>query len=276
MKLLLSLCALSTVAYVYVNVNSYANKSDEKITAEALAVDSYRVIKVNGKIIYTRNGKDMSQGDVFQSNEKITFKTQQSRAAVISKVNGRKILSPKGSETTQATLLPPMNNISPRAGGLNNIIDLQNHFDGKYLVLGVSKLKVSPKSFPMDSTKNQFFYLKYSYEGEVIPKKLSYEDDKLVLDANEIYKIDGEAIDGSIVSNVELFYLNDKTSTAIGGFELIFGDTESLKTELEIILAEIGKEDREKAKEDITSYLNEYYGKPDQANLSAWVDEHLF
>ncbi len=268
----LILLAISGITYGFVSSRQAMLGNSEFSAPLAAEADSYRVIKVNGHIIYTKKGKDMHQGDVFNATESITFKTPDSRAAVISKVNGRKILSPK-SKSSKATLLPPMNNISSRSGGLNNLIDLKNHFDGDYLVLGTSKLTINEKSFPMN--EQSFFFLKYQYNGEAINKKLSYDGDKLVLDREEIFKVDGEPIDANNIETVELFYLNGKTKTTINSFNLKFGNDEELSAELKIILTELTDSDEKAILDEITSYLNEYYGKPNKSNLKNWYNQHL-
>ncbi len=266
------LLAISGITYGFMSSHESITGHIPSSSVIPVDADSYRVIKVNGHIIYTKKGKDMHQGDVFNATEAITFKTPDSRAAVISKVNGRKILSPK-SKSSKATLLPPMNNISSRSGGLNNLIDLKNHFDGDYLVLGTSKLKINEKSFPMN--EQAFFFMKYQYNGEAINKKLSYDGDKLVIDKEEIFKVDGKPIDGSGIETVELFYLNGKTKTTINSFNLKFGNDDELSTELKIILTELDNADEKAVLDEITSYLNEYYGKPDKTNLKSWYDTHL-
>ena len=244
-----------------------------ELSGENMAPSDYRVIKVSGRIVYAKNGSDMHQGDIFSPNDGLNFKSQTSRAAVISKANGRKILSPKNGSKDKATLLPPINNISSRSGGLNNLIDLKNHFTGKYLILGESHLKISEKSFPMND--GAFFYLRYQYEGETINKKLSHDGDKLILNKEEIYKIDGEAIDVSKVDQVDLFYRSGNTSSEINTFAPVFPEDGELKTELEIIMMEIEDLEEEKQLAELTSYLNEYYGKPHKDNLKVWVAEHL-
>lgn len=274
-SLSLVLITFGAVLTAFVNQPNVNRKSKvaERLLLNLSDADTYRVIKVNGKILYIRNGKDMIQGDVFSPKEKLKFKTTQSRAAVISKLSGRKILSPKGTNTSKATLLPAMNNISSRSGALINMIDLQNHFSGKYLILDEIKLKISNKSFPMN--ESSFFFMRYEYNGETINKKLNFEEDHLIISKSELFKIDGKPIDHSEIVETTLYYRADGKSTKINTFNPVFPETDLLKSELEIIVAELkGKSESEKI-EEIKSYLNEYYGKPQEDNLNAWLDSHL-
>jgi len=82
--------------------------------AEKLANnDKYKVIRLDGHIIFQRTNSDMKKGDIFLPGTELSFKTQQSRAAVISSLKGRFVLS--ASEKGQTKILPAANNISSRS-----------------------------------------------------------------------------------------------------------------------------------------------------------------
>lgn len=59
-----------------------------------VTLDTYKVIKVTGSILYKKTNKSMLQGDLFPENEQILFKTTDSKAAIISTAKGRFILAP--------------------------------------------------------------------------------------------------------------------------------------------------------------------------------------
>ncbi len=254
--------------------NTEIKKDTKAETKIDPAADTYKVIKVNGKIIYVKSGSSMKMGDVFAPATNLKFATAESRAAIISKIKGRFILT-AGKSGQRSNLLPAMNNISSRAGALLNIIDLQNHFQGKYVILGNMKLTIGKDAFPMD--KDHFFYLRYDYEGESINKKLPVEDGKLVLNRDDIYKVDGESIDGTKVKEMTLFYRDNakKTSSKINSFNPVFPDIKLLKEELNIIISEYSDKDADKKKSEITSYINEFYGKPDKDNLAEFLKKEF-
>lgn len=232
--------------------------------------EQYKVIKVDGQIIFVSNKQSMKSGDIFVSGTGLEFKTPQSRAAVISKIKGRFVLSP--SEKGQAKILPAANNISSRAGALINIIDLQNHFDGRYLVINKMELEIGEQTFPMND--DAFFYLAYYHNDEQIRKKLDHNGNKLILDKAEIFKIDDRPIEVT-EKEMTLFYRNNGKSSKISTFTPVFPDSDELKTEIEIIMEEFdGKDNATKIKE-ITAYLNEFYGKPQKENLSEWLDDEF-
>lgn len=260
MKNVLFVC---TVIVAAASLYSVMGQDDQQRLAES---DQYKVIKVDGQIVFQKTNVDMKQGDIFMSGTPISFKTPQSRAAVISNLKGRFVLS--ASEQGQTNILPATNNVSSRAGALINMIDLQNHFSGKYLVIGTMKLQLGAEAFPMD--EQNFFYLTYDHNGELIRKKLSNEGDHLVLNKEEIFKVDGKAIEVT-EKEMTLFYRQGTESKKIGTFTPVFPDPALLKDEVTIILGEYAEKDAGTQIKEITSYLNEFYGNPQKDNLGEWL-----
>lgn len=249
---------------------TFTANTSSTVAGKMLAADKYKVIKVDGKIILEKTKEDLKKGDIFLAGMALSFKTPQSRAAVISSLKGRFVLS--ASEKGQTKILPAANNISSRAGALINLIDLQNHFSGKYLVIGEMQLELGKEAFPLD--ENNFFYLSYEYNGETIRKKLKSEDNHLVLNKEEIYKVDGKAIPYE-EKDMTLYYRSNNESKKINNFTPVFPDLSDLKDEIAIILSEFeGKDDETKIKE-VTSYLNEFYGSPQKENLGIWLKQEF-
>lgn len=235
-------------------------------THKVLAPEKYKVIKVNGRILFKQTQSIMKSGDFFVSGTPLSFSTQQSRAAIVSKLKGRFVISP--SSKGQVKILPAANNVSSRAGALINLIDIKNHFSGDYLVIGKMELEIGEDVFPQN--ESNFFYLTFNYKGELIRKKLGFEGNKLILDKNEIFKVDGESIPVEKY-DMTLFYREGKTSRTIGEFSPVFPDLTELKTEVQIILEEFSDKKDDSKIEEVTAYLNEFYGKPHKDNLSKWL-----
>ena len=253
----------SAIAILTVSLFSLFGK--ERAT-KLLAADQYKVIKVDGKIVFQKTKADMKQGDVFLPGTLLDFMTPQARAAVISSLKGRFVLS--AAEQGQTNILPAANNVSSRAGALINLVDLQNHFSGKYLVIGEMKLQLGKEAFPMDD-KN-FFYLTYVHNDEQIRKKLSSDGEFLILDKSEIFKVDGQPIEVE-EKEMTMFYRQGTESKKIGVFTPVFPDLINLKGELEIIMAEFEDKDAGTQVKEITAYLNEFYGSPQKDNLGVWL-----
>jgi hypothetical protein len=233
-------------------------------------VDEYRVIKVNGQIIYKKTGKDMSTGDVFKSDLPLLFKTESSHAAIISKIKGRFVLS-QANTGSKTNLVPAVNNMSSRAGAIINELDVKNHFVGKYLILNEVKVDISPKAYAQDAT--HFFFLQYDYNGEKIMKKLGNVGNKLVLNEEEIFTIDGNRVE-TINTEMTLYYRDatEKKNMFISKFEPVFPNSEELALELDVILQEFEGEDDARKMTEVKSYLNEFYGKPQDENVKEWLD----
>lgn len=241
------------------------------ITSADKLVDEYKVIKVNGKILYKNSGKEMSTGDIFKANVPLKFSTDNSRAAVISRLKGRFVLAPP-SKSQKTNLVPAVNNISSRSGAIVNELDLKNHFSGNYLILDRLELPISESTFPQDKT--HFFFLSYQYKDEKIAKKIPSEGSKLILDKTEIFSIDGNPID-PFNTEMVLYYRNSssKENKMISKFNPIFPDNESLKNEVEVILNEYSEKTDEKKFNEVKGYLTEFYGKPYDDNLHEWLNQ---
>lgn len=234
--------------------------------------DSYKVIKVNGSITVKKTGKQLVQGDIFQENTTLDF-VGDAKATVINAEKGRFILAPK-TASSRSNLIPAINNISSRSGAIINIIDLQNFFKGDVCVIDRSAIKIASKEYSM--SKDNFFYLEYSYKGEKINKKMSYVGDSLVIDRAELYKVDGVEISSPDTKAVTLYYRNSKENKSynISTFNLIFPDGDELKKEVNIILDEIKAKPNANKVDEVMSYLTEFYGKPSKDNVMDWMKKH--
>lgn len=259
LSLIVAIAMISTLSII----------SSEK-SKEFAGTDQYKVIKVDGKIVVQKTKEDMKKGDIFISGMALSFETPQSRAAIISNLKGRFVLSP--SEKGQTKILPAANNISSRAGALINMIDLQNHFAGKYLVIGEMKLELGTEAFPMND--DSFFYLTYDYGDEQIRKKLSSDGQYLILNKEEIFKIDGNPIPIE-EKEMTLYYRADGKSTKVNTFTPVFPDQADLKAEIEIILSEFDDKDNKAKITEVTAYLNEFYGHPQKENLGKWLSSEF-
>lgn len=237
---------------------------------------NYKVIKVDGSILLTKNNSKLQRGSVFSENDKLNFKTSNSRAAVINPGKGRFILMPnnKNIAFARANLTPSMNNISSRSGALINKIDLSNKFSDKYVILDKSYVKISPKIFKMDSAN--FFYIKYTYKNEDIPKKLKSSNDTLIIDRSELFTIDGWPIPNPNITNMDLMYMNMATKkvTFISTFNPIFPDTKELLEEIDLILEALNDKKNDDKINEVYNYINEMYGKIDKNNVEKWLTDN--
>jgi hypothetical protein len=233
--------------------------------------DKYKVIKVNGQIQVKKTGKNLSQGDEFAPNTPLDFKTAESRAAVISSTKGRFVLT-ADNNAKGSNLVPAMNSVATRSGAIINMIDLKNVFSDNYVIIDEVRMKIGKDAFPMVKDE-QFFYVEYEYNGEVIPKMLNFSNDTLFISRSDIFTVDGKTIENPYSTELKLYYRNEKKeeSLPVSTFNAIFPETEALKQELKIILDEMAKKSEKQKLDDVLSYINEFYGKPDKDNVKSFL-----
>ncbi len=248
------------------------------LSISTLYAQNYRVIKVDGDIVYKKDDNPLQKGSSFKAGEQFLFKSKNARAALILPGKGRFILKPDNSNLAfaKANLAPAMSNMSSRSGALVNRVDLENYFSGNYVILNKVKLQISESIFPMND--NQFFYVSYMYRGERIDKLLSHEKDILILEKKELLKIDGIPIDGSEISEMKLKYMNRKENNGrvtISSFTPIFPDLKQLKEEVQIVLDGFSQNSKEDKIKEVLMFINEFYGKYDKDDVLLWLDSEF-
>lgn len=240
-------------------------------------VDKYKVVKVIGSIILKKTGAPLVGGDEILSTDPIIFKTPDAKASVISSQVGRFILTAGNAENNtanvKANLLPPMSNISSRAGAMLNASDLKSHFSGNYLLLKQINISVSKTSFPMNDSS--FFFLSYAHNGENINKKLKYRADTMLILEKELFMVDGKPITYAESTAVKMNYQQGKKRMAISEFTIITPNNEQVVKEVKMIIDESPNKTYNQLLPDILSYLNEFYGKTDEDNVKHWLKENF-
>jgi len=244
--------------------------------ANMYSQESFKVIRVNGTIINEKSNSNLSAGSVFSDNDKLSFGNSNSRAAVINS-KGRYILAAHNSTNAYAKsfLTPAMSNMSSRSGAIVNKVDLKNHFSGNYLIFKTSEVKISKDNFPMD--ENHFFYIRYEYKGEKINKKLKKVNDTLVINKSELMTVDNKPIPNPEIKNMKIFYFdkNNSSSIEIGAFNPVFVNEKELKSEVIILLESLEKKSKQEKIDEVLSYINDFYGKPDKENLTNWLEANF-
>ena len=83
------LLIVGVAVVLFVTVSNMDSVQSKKLAG----TDKYKVIKVDGKIVFEQTREEMKKGDVILSGMALSFQTPQSRAAVISSLKGRFVLS---------------------------------------------------------------------------------------------------------------------------------------------------------------------------------------
>lgn len=253
------------IAVLIVSAFSFVQK-DLKATGKS---SSFKVIRVNGKIVFVKTGSGMKTGDVYFEGTPLKFSTMRDRAALISKIKGRFIIT--ANVKGKPKVLPATTNIATRAPAvIINILDLKNYFSGNCVFIGDVEIKLGKEAFPLD--EKHFFYVTFDYKGEEIAKKIDFRGNQLLIKKSELFSIDGQAID-FFEAKMTLVHLDGDLQKTIGIFTPIFPNENDLKEELKVLLAETKDESSEEYKiKSISSYINEFYGKPQNDNLLNWLE----
>ena len=235
----------------------------------------YRVIKVNGSILLKAKGISLETGTVFKENEDLLFRTEDATAAVINSQKGRLVLTSSNHDLSSAksNYLPSMYNISSRGARLLTASDISNYFSGRIAVFEKQSTQVDNVAFPLD--RNNFFFLRYKYNGEEINKKLPVEGNSFIIEKTNLLTVDGLSIPRADNTKIKLFYRRGKESVFLSEFDLIFPDMDQLTKETEIILGEIKNKSREQKIQEVGSYITEMYGKIPSEDLSAWLEKRF-
>jgi len=229
---------------------------------------SYTVIHSIGKILDTNSGKYLTKGTKVDESASLMFETKGARAAVLSSSRGRFVIQEKASAgstsdviyTLTSVISPARGRLSTRAGGINNKLDFEKFFAEEPVAILGDRLatKISSMAYPMNDSK--FFYAQYQYEGEAINKKLTNEEDQLIVKPSAFFSIDGNSIDPLDASEIKLFYYNAEAqeSTMITPMSFALVSDEDLKSISSQMDADQG---------GILEIINSLYGKCSQAYL---------
>lgn len=249
------------------------------VVSLVIAQTDYKVIKVNGSITLKSSGKGLATGTVFSDNDNLLFGQPTAKAAVINPDKGRFVITPSNANdlvNSKSNFIPGLSNIASRSGSgsLRNIVDMKNYFVGNFLVFDSTSVVINSPDFPIN--ENNFFYCRYKYNEEDINKRLDFQGDTLIIYKKDLLSIDGNPISSDEVDEIQLFYYKktENTSVLINSFNPVFAEIE-LKEEVAVILGEMESKTYKEKVETIISYLNEFYGKPDENNLKSWLESNF-
>lgn len=243
--------------------------------SRVVAQDIY-VLQTKGTVTNAA-GKKLMPNDLLQPNDKLRFSSLTDAVAVVSSKNGRFIIKPGAAKNesefvaiVKDALVPGMKKLSSRSGAINNVVDLRTRLQGRVLLLSTMHLPLSKSAFPMSA--ESFFFIKYRYNGEDINKKLSFVQDTLVIVRDELYAVDGKAIDPAATSALGLYYLRGKDVQHISNIEFITPDLQSLRQEVSLLQKSLNGQKFNRDQE-VLLYLTEFYGNLRKEDLDRWTKE---
>jgi len=244
------------------------------------AQENFTVIKVSGNIIIERTGSSLGIGTSFAQNENLLFKIPDSRAAVINPQRGRYLLTSENLaefKNSKSNFLPSAGKMSTR-GGLSNskIIDLKDQFEGNFVFLNLNKIIIDTVVFPMSGKR--YFYISYDYNNKTINKKLAFSADTLLIKKNELLAVGGKEITDPQINQMKLIYLKEGetfVSVPVCSFTPVFPDSKTFSQEIKIMIEQMKIKTYNEKFDEISAFINEFYGKVDENNLKMWLDENF-
>jgi hypothetical protein len=219
-------------------------------------------------------------GTSFAQNENLLFKIPDSRAAVINPQRGRYLLTSENLaefKNSKSNFLPSAGKMSTR-GGLSNLenIDLKDQFEGNCVILNVNRMKIDTTLYPM--TDKKYFYITYDYNNKTINKKLAFSADTLLIKKNELLTVGGKQITDPQINQMKLIYLKEGetfVSVPISSFTPVFPDSKTFSQEIGIMIAQMNMKTYNEKLNEISAFINEFYGKVDENNLKIWLKENF-
>jgi hypothetical protein len=239
----------------------------------------FKVITVNGEIIATKANVTLQNGVEVYSNDNFDFRKPNSRAAMINSEKGRIVLTEQNATDafSKAAFAPSISAVSSRSASMVSQSDLKNYFSSKLLVIDALEVNIGSDLYPL--TENSFFFVRYSYNGETINKRLSFTGNKIVIDKAEILTVDGKPITLPEATELSLYYYKKGSETPesvyISSFQPNFVSTSDIKPEVAIIVEEFKGKPSDAVIGEVYDYLTSFYGSVDKQDLEIWVKKEF-
>ena len=249
------------------------------ISGAAMGQDFY-VLQVKGKVKSLQSGKEIKTNDVIKADEQLSFSTSTDAVAVVNAKTGRFVLKP-GKPNKQNEFLTYVKDalnqsssrLSTRAGThFSNVIDFKTYFDKTIYLLPEQRYQASRSSYPISN--DSFFFIQYTYKGEQVNKKLSGTvDNEIFIDREELFKVDGQAINLTDVTKLYLHYYSNSASSELTALAFNVTDPETVKQEVAVLQRALTSANTatDKIKQEIAAYLEENYGKVEVDNVAKWL-----
>jgi hypothetical protein len=228
------------------------------------------VIKVIGTIYSQEKDKNIDTGDEIEKNENFVFKTDDAKATVINPEKGRFIIQASTESDSKTDFIPPMSHQTRAFGDINNF---RKYFMDNFAVINECKIPVSKSSFPLN--ENNYFVLQYQLDNTTIEKKLSYTDNYLIFNKEEIFMQDCTIVKYPENNTVSLYYYKNGSYKHQTDFNLYFLDEELLKKEVSIILQTINYDDNSKKSKEVSDYIFDFYAKTEQEHIEEWLNKNF-
>jgi len=244
------------------------------------AQDKFTVIKVTGNIVIERTGAPLGTGTSFSQDENLLFKIPDSRASVYNPQKGRFLITSQNAgefKNIKSNYLPSAGKISTRGGGISSRRDdFRKQFEGNYVILDLTEINVDTDVFPLSEKK--YFYLTYDYNDKIINKKLTFNNNIVLINRDELLTVDGVVIPDPRITEMKLVYQEEGEeygSEIIGSFRPVFPDIQQLKKETKVILDQMEMNPYIDKISEISAFIKDFYGRIDDNNLKRWLSDNF-
>ncbi len=242
------------------------------------------VLHVRGSVTMAGTSTPLVPGMRIQAADTLRFAAPTDRVYVVSPERGRQVLQPTVGNTqsvvlrvVRSILVDPVQqrrSLSTRAAGRPHTLeDLRAYFGSAPFVL------LGPASVPHPApccvlTDSTFFYVRYRWQGQTINKRLPERDGRARLLAGVLYRVDGQPIASSHVSNAELMYYKTDASYSIADLHLVVPDEAAVRQEVAVLLRHVQGQrpvTHEAVVASVADYLEDTRGRVDTEALRAWL-----
>ncbi len=231
-----------------------------------LSQGTYKVIKVKGVIVLIKTQKNLFTGTFFNDNDKLKFKTDNAMAAVYKQGKGRFILKKNKSDAlyAKANLSPALPTISSRGMGITSTKKLKEYFSNKLVLYDTIMIDFKIKETPI--TENNYFYLKYNYNGKEIDRNISCKNQTIYLLRSELFDVVDDS-DYKEISDVRLYYKKSQNDQLlITSFTAVLLNKSEIEEEFKAIISIMPNQSNGKITKELKGFINDFYGKIDYKN----------
>jgi len=234
------------------------------------AVETYRVLKVVGKVSIEKAKVNLKIGDQFNSNDKLKFHSPNAQVAVVTNSRRRKVFS-ASSEGLKQPLLQTLaqKNVTMRSGGIINTHVLSKHFSDTVLLLNKIKLAIEIPEF--EQNQDNFYYMEFKHEGSTIAKKLPHDGNQLLIYRDSLFMIDDVVIAHPVLTQMTLKFrkVKSNSSVMIGEFMMATPSLAEIMAQLDVFSTEWSdtKFENKELLTEAVNHLGMYYGKTTEEDM---------
>lgn len=248
--------------------------------------EEYYIVQTKGDIIVKKTGQILKKGDKVRAEEVIEFRPAEAKAIVVSSQKGTLILqkpksvSKKEGElvyVVKSSLLASSGVLGTRNGPISSLPELKNFLTkNTFLILDTAKISINTQAIPL--SKDQFFFIRYSYLKQTINKKLEHANSHLLIDRS-LLSVDGQKVPVDSCQNFTMYYRNEKKneSVPVTRFSPLFPDMDKINSEARLMIDVLKKANKTKDQisTEVKTFIHEAYGKPTEEDFSSWISRQL-